>query len=433
MALEFRIEWEEAPGVRSPVAAATWARLEIHVGGHPVTRFWSERVKGVRTGVYGSVFPLARWMVRNWWHLLDEGIRHPEVLRGARGSQGEGRSWLERHNVLLARDGMAYPDLSIYREDEAVCARWVRDPDDVTTPGRFLGDGAKLLDRAEVQARMTEVVDCVLERSKELEDAEVRELRDDWQAVTASTANEPELCARLAGLGLDPYSEDLTESLEDLLSGDPGLPEFALQDLLAATTTEGLAGDLEVARTLLGSLPGPGSAALAPRADPFDPRPYRAGYERAEIVRRRLGLDPVEPVPDVNAVIERLLGVVATTWLEPAAVSGVEGAVHRNGSCSLSATDRSPQSRRFLLGRALHHWHFVVGGAGPVRLLTRAGDWQQSASRAFAAELLAPAAALSARLGHGDAWDSQVYEALAQEFQVSSRVIVHQIENHRLG
>lgn len=433
MPLEFRLEWEEAPGVRSPVAAATWARLEIHVDNHPVTRFWSERVKGVRTGVYGSVFPLARWMVKNWWHLLDEGIRHPEVLRGARGSQGEGRSWLERHNVFFAREGMAYPDLSIYREDEAVCARWVRDPDDVTTPGRFLGDGARLLDRAEVVAKMTEVVECVLERTKTLAEVEVGELRDDWQAVCASTANEPDLCARLAGLGLDPYAADLDEALEDLLAADPGLPEVALRDLLAATTTEGLAGDLEVARALLASLPSPGCSAVAVRGAPFDPRPYRAGYERAELVRRRLGIDAVKPVLDVDEVIERLLGDVAPTWLEPVAVSGVEGAVHRNGRCSLSATDRSPQSRRFLLGRALHHWQFVVGGAGPVRLLTRAADWQQSASRAFAAELLAPAAALSARLGQEDAWDEQVHAALAQEFQVSPRVIVHQIENHRLG
>ena len=65
-----------------------------------------------------------------------------------------------------------------------------------------------------------------------------------------------------------------------------------------------------------------------------------------------------------------------------------------------------------------------------MRLLTRANDWQQSASRAFAAELLAPAAALSGRLANACAWDQQ--GQLADEFQVSPMVIAHQIENHGL-
>lgn len=90
-------------------------------------------------------------------------------------------------------------------------------------------------------------------------------------------------------------------------------------------------------------------------------------------------------------------------------------------------------AKRFLRARALHHWRFVAAPGGGARLLTRASDYHQSASRAFAAELLAPAAALAERLEGRDAWDTNVHEELSEEFQVSAMVIAHQIENHGLA
>ncbi|MBN1609413.1 MAG: ImmA/IrrE family metallo-endopeptidase [Polyangiaceae bacterium] len=161
---------------------------------------------------------------------------------------------------------------------------------------------------------------------------------------------------------------------------------------------------------------------------PYDPRPYRAGYRRAEVLRQQLGFEPDSPVADITDLAKRLLG----DWM-PVVQSGVEGAVQRDGTCALVAGERSAPAQRFLLGRALHHWQFVTQGPSAVRLLTRANDWQQSASRAFAAELLAPAAALAARLEGRSAWDPQIHEELAREFQVSPMVIAHQIENHGLG
>jgi Zn-dependent peptidase ImmA (M78 family) len=109
----------------------------------------------------------------------------------------------------------------------------------------------------------------------------------------------------------------------------------------------------------------------------------------------------------------------------------LEAVVERNGALAMSAEERDPRGGRFLFARALHHWLFVDSTAHGPRLLTRGSDWQQAASRAFAAELLAPAEALQQRLerGQGD-WDADV--KLAEEFDVSPRVIVHQRDNHQL-
>ena len=85
--------------------------------------------------------------------------------------------------------------------------------------------------------------------------------------------------------------------------------------------------------------------------------------------------------------------------------------------------------------------HLFGANGGPVadmlaaaparRLVTPANTWDQQASRAFAAEFLAPASALAKHVA-GPVSFSDVDE-LGDEYRVSSLVIEHQIDNHQLG
>ena len=97
----------------------------------------------------------------------------------------------------------------------------------------------------------------------------------------------------------------------------------------------------------------------------------------------------------------------------------------------MSGFKRSPRATRFLEARALHHSLYATSAVAPRRLLTRGSDWQQAASRAFAAELLAPVAALAKRVAGSSGWDQT--DQLAEEFDVDPRVIAHQLENHGLA
>lgn len=433
--LEFRVEWEEAPGVRSPALAATWARIEISVDAHPVTRFWSSVTNAGRTGVYGSAFPLACWIARNWWNLLYEGLAAPEVLSGARRAHAHHHAWLERHNLVFAREGMAYPDLSIFREDDRLSARWVSDTERVTTPGRFLEEGTAQLDLAATQAALAQLVESVLARVEHVHEPSVQHLIDDWKAVETTSGDERELCIRLAALGLDPYAADLDTALEEQLS-DKQLPRDAvLRDLLAATTPSHLVADIAAIRELESNIAeisqGEHHAQFGLILNQYDPFPYCAGYQRASVLRRRLGLSDSEPASDLDAVINKAVGVDKLRFIPQPSSRSVEAVVQRNGACAMVGTERSERALRFLRARALHHWLFVTTPSSPRRLLTRANDWQQAASRAFAAELLAPAAALAAHLEGMVDWD--VEEQLADKFKVSHFVIGHQLENHGLA
>lgn len=65
--LNFKVDWERSPRVRDRLFRATWARLEIHArdGTREIclTDCVGEKSRSLRRGVYGSVFPVARWIV----------------------------------------------------------------------------------------------------------------------------------------------------------------------------------------------------------------------------------------------------------------------------------------------------------------------------------------------------------------------------------
>ena len=85
-----------------------------------------------------------------------------------------------------------------------------------------------------------------------------------------------------------------------------------------------------------------------------------------------------------------------------------------------------PDNQRFLNARSLYH--ALVTTRNSRRLVTDAFSWDQKASRAFAAELIAPQQALVARLS-GSYADSLKIESLSREFKVSTIVIEKQLEN----
>ena len=79
--IEFRVEWQDAPGVRDPVLARTWCRLTMDVDGQVVSRAIDHRSQSLRDGINGSALPLCSWMVENWWCLQHEAYRYHRPWR----------------------------------------------------------------------------------------------------------------------------------------------------------------------------------------------------------------------------------------------------------------------------------------------------------------------------------------------------------------
>jgi hypothetical protein len=440
--LELRIEWENAPGVKDIVLASTWARLEIWINGACATRVLDRRSRSERDGVYGSLFPLAEWIIENWWFLLHEAPRARQLSARRTVLAGTHR-WMQRHNLLTARDGGALPDLTIMRDGESVTLAWFEDPSTTDDrPVRFLTTGHVELAPNELQSNLSDFVNRVLERLGKAGDSETDRVRANWQELARSAEEERVLCERAARLGLDPYdADDLPDSrlalLEESLSK---LPESVIDDFLDAAK----ATDAEVAfqRIMAGTSVIDKHAgqpmALTGLSEKFQveatgAHPYEAGYRLARKFRETLGLGAEDPIPQLENIVASRLGWEPSIQCFDLADRHIKGLVglSKSGVPHVLATKTTSVGSRFLQGRALYDLISGRCSTGP-RLLTSAPVKAQAPGRAFAAELLAPSSALKARV-QGTLVEDEELDALAQEFNVSEQVIRHQLENHRIA
>ena len=462
--IRFRMEWQDAPGVRDPVLARTWCRLVIEAGGRLVTQAIDSRSESVRGGVYGSAFPLGRWIVENWWFLLNESYRFParyssrDLARVPRD-----RVWAQRHSLLAAREGGALPDLTLHRDDERkVVARWAPDGGGSDHPSLcFAGQGEEHLELADAERGLAEAVEAVMDRLEGFEEPEVSAFREDWAAITGATEQERRLCEWSARLGIDPFdpqelTNELAEALPKLVAGleaplrddllDAERPQTLHRDIEWLRRAESLAADAGSARhrePVLSGRSGRGPAgglaatrdleAVRSRVDAGTA--HDLGYRCAAAVRRHLSpMDGHEPIGDLDELLVRLGWAQSPSrTMEPEPESPLEGALTRSddGAPVAIVSDSGPDGNRFRLARSIFFRHFSRNRDADRRLVTEAHTREQRASRAFAAEFLAPAAGLSRRIG-GRVSRSEI-DDLAHHYGISPFVVSHQIQNHRLA
>ncbi|MDA1053161.1 MAG: hypothetical protein O3C40_22125 [Planctomycetota bacterium] len=434
-------EWNDAPGVKDPVLAATWARLEIKDESLPNPK-WPSRVirscaNSVDRGVYGSLFPLAEWIVENWWFLLHESCRVPDFISGRRLAEDPAqRAWVQRHNLLAAREGGALPDLTIFRDGNAIVLKWAPDPphDDRIWPVRFIEQGLLFAEPSDVERSLHQFVVAVLERLVGNSDASTERLRANWKAACESRHDEPELCSWSASMGLDSYDEDgLTDELVEVMqSRVSGLQPELRHDLVDTATGSSLLSDLD---WLDQALPLVSDSTGSSNGTPVKERKtaHDLGYERAATFRQHFSLSR-GVIPDLPALLHDNCG-----WPAPdQQILAIAGTTKINALIGKDPNDKPRMigpplghwAERFRLARALYFLPDATKSVCP-RLVTRSFTWDQRASRAFAAELLAPADALRAQVG--DVVYADDLEHLSHQFDVKPTLIEHQIRNHHLA
>ena len=459
------MEWQDAPGVRDTVLARSWCRLVIEAGGRLVTEAVHDASNSLRGGIYGSAFPLGRWIVENWWCLLNESYRFPTRYASRDLARTlPDRAWVQRHSLLAAREGGALPDLTLHRDEEKVVARWTPDGTaSIHPPLRFTGEGDIHLDVADAERGLAETVQAVMDRLDGSEEPEARAFRRDWAAITGATEQERRLCEWSARLGIDPFDpEELTDDLAGTLPGlvsdldaplrddllDAERPQTLQRDVEWLRRAEALAADAGSARNRAptfrtGSHPPPVGGLAAVRgsepahSDAGTGTAHGLGYACAASLRQHLSpADGHEPIGDMDEVLIRLGWAQSPSrTMDPEPGSPLEAAVTRSGDGAPVAvvgnaeTDRS--GHRFRLARSIFFRHFSRNREAGRRLVTEAHTREQRASRAFAAEFLAPAAGLSQHLG--GRVSSREIDELAHHYGIGAWLIGHQIQNHRLA
>jgi hypothetical protein len=435
MRLQIKQEWLDAPGVREPAEAATWAHLQLLVGGTPWSEVIDERVNARRDGIYGTMLPLAEWLADSWPRLQFER-RTP-----ARASGDAYWEWLGFHSLRAGREGGAVPDVRVrlVHRDRIEHTTQAEDKVPPGVPVRFIRSGRELLPVEEVFPELGRFVQATIERLKPLgSNARVERLVQRWKSAQTGSS------AELARLGLDDEVVDAAtkEAIASRLAiGDR---EFKLAVAEASATLDPI-DRLEEAQALLKTLPEPQGAgeqwAELERQfySPSLPRPWLTGWAAATEFRNQLHLQSDEVLgPSFGQFLAERCG-----WDEAYQVLPLGAQIGGVNTVHLKVMQRPPlvltsrgmkPARRFRLARALYH--FLFGGRPDGNSLVVDSPLMSedlSEANAFAAELLAPADRLRTSTPASGAWTQDLQHSVARALGVSPKVIGHQVRNRDLG
>lgn len=441
---QFRIDWEWANGEHVPVAshARTWAHLAIRVGDVCATRVADLKTRTVRDAVRVPLMPVAEWIVSNWWFVLHESP-HVHPIPSARSAGGSARDWFRRHNLLFAREGFPLPDVTLARADEDhVAVRLAPDPRPMGQyPVRFTEECDVLVTRREVREQLQALVEGVLAQLEGCEADDVLELREAWAALQLQTGDDRLLRVRAAALGLDGDDPaQVTDRMAEALVSDLAtLPESVVDDLLEVPfrlvhigqhvrwlerlrshveheRSRAPTVDVSAARRAVSAIKA--SAAIQPA--------YRTGWNLAAHARSSIfQLDAAAHGRDIDA---QLGSWILRVDAHDAGPPSLRGWVAANEAVTLALRSADEATERWVSARAF----CLVLLGGRERLVTDAQSWSQSVCRAFATELLAPAAYLRQRID-GDVVTDEDVRIIADELRAPRRAVEHQIQNHDIA
>jgi len=302
---------------------------------------------------------------------------------------------------------------------------------------KFLNSGSAIVDRRGFMQDCADLIDTVTQRSLD-HGINSTYLQDEWAAITAADDNESSFCEVSAGLGWDPYSLDedakdevitLSDKLGDLR--EEAVPVIDSVD--PSRDCEAIVGAIEAAKANLLPLDAALSCLISNQSKMMPP--WESGYLLAREARSDLNLNglPIATNESLASALNQTLDDLKRTTEPVEALDGlklVDGVVTRSasGTLSLGLKARGETSMRFLFCRALCE----AISSNQDALVTRGTTQRQQRNRAFAAEFLAPSQSLRERITHPIV-DGEQVEDLAEEFGVSTQVILNQINNHQIA
>jgi hypothetical protein len=418
MTLTVDFKWIDAGPSIDRLSATTMAEFALSVNGTRLTSHVDRQTHSHGNEITVPLYPLAEWIASWWWPLFYE--------YGEWNVEGDA-DYIERHDMAFAAAGFVYPSMLLqptgrfmeirsrgaprrHSPIEFIAAATAQIPiDDVK------GEFAKLIEAVIARLRVNGIVDTTLEC--------------DWEAIGRLSSDELAFSKAAGRFGIDPFDMggDDAAAIERLASVTDGSLVDDLFSLAPPRSAETL---LETIHDINRRIELEKSSPLWARLAAATPRfltpglPWEDGYSVARWVRGQMNLDGQPLVFDGDSSVamldldsesERLTAVVAAT----------------SPSCAVKAG--GGRARRFARARAVGN--FLMRTTQGPSLLTSMKTDQQARTRAFAAEFLAPADGIRQRLGTqvGQWIGEDTVDALADEFDVSSFVISHQVRNHQLG
>jgi hypothetical protein len=416
------VEWPAAPEAGGNAALdASIARFEMKAGTTSLTSFQTDDgTKGTHLTI--PTYYLVEWLAQNWWAFLYE----PRKLDSSE-AEAEFRS---RHWLGVARSGFALPDAMFVPSGPTieVVARssYLR-----FAQLGFIETGTSVVRTEDVRRQLSQFIDTILGRMSE-KGAANSEAHEAWSRVVETSPEEESYCRLIGAMGLSPYTEhpEIDQALDRIADS---ITTPVLEDLCEATTLTSFKRAAEFTGRISDVLAKTPSIDVEPFVKIAKPKDnmrqaYDWGYQAAAHARRAFGISEDDP----NGRIEffRKLGIdpKSTTDIGTAisTVFPIQAAVAREQK-QMKLALSSGTDKEFSTARA-SFLAWVSGDSS--RLVTTARTRQQRASRAFGAELLAPASYLKKRLGKERDVSPFTLDKVSTEIGVASTIVRLQAQNN---
>jgi hypothetical protein len=421
------IDWpKQAAGGGDPLLDASVGRLGIAVGDHQAASFKSDK-GDTGTEVTVPLYDFAEWIAENWWALLYE----PRKSEQSEDDFG----FRSRHWLGTARNGFALPDMWITPAGDTIEIS-ARDCYLRSSRVQFLEKFSSTATLENVRAELEEAVTQIIYHLNEAGFVDTA-AQNAWRLIAETKADEEFYCRLVGSLGLSPYERN--DALDELINFIANAidDEIFLIDLCQASDLTNLERLSRIASSVRQALPSSQSFSLDALSSvrmPTDSAPFawKWGLDATKQVRQNLGISERDPHGG-NAFFE-LIGLdpeldsaVCVTEEGNDAGHLAGGVFRQDTTLQLALVDAPPPQRRFSAARgAFLGW---LSKSNTSRLVTGARTRDQQASRAFAAEMLAPISYIRGRARGSTVSLSRIGE-IADELDVSAAVVQHQAENN---
>lgn len=421
--LAFHIEPWIASSVVDPLERETLAPLTIRAGAGAVavTEVYDYSAKTVREHINVPLYPLARWLVVNWWRLRWEASP-PSASRSA--------DWLEAHSMVAISGDTPWPPLAFSGDGESIQLSMLAEPSSDVATLRYTQSLNVEIPAVDFEAAVDELIDAVITRTGARHIGEqafnelVTELRNE-----RSNPEQAWICRQQAMAGLDPGSAP-PEWLVEVEKLRKTAGSSAGNELLA--TIPIVQGGLATVRECLDAI-AQSNALIDLRALPSlgvesTQLPWQRGAALAQALRQHMGIQSGRLE---QGVLNQLIGVelplpIRGTGNARAIEGGFRNGIN-GGKTSVLVGGRHLATQRFFIARLIAA-ALMSNSEQHLLPVTKAMTAFQKAERSFAQELLCPWLDLKAYVDEHGTDDDALVDA-AEHFEVSEYVVRNTLVN----
>lgn len=432
--LTFKYNWEDSGAVRGDELKATWSTFSIVFHDEIITEIVDQKSSSSKEHLYIPLYPLAEWIVINWWFLMYEPFTPEKYDR---------QEYEKRHNMAYAREGYALPFLAFQPIGDKIILSWKesRLPHHKV---KFINSGEATISLSSLYECLYDFVSSIIERL-ELKHISGTLLQREWEVIHQLDGEQKLFCQIAASTSVDPFGIDPTEA-NDIITTYNELPSQIAHDFFPSSHPRSIREEAKLTIDAIKKIQENEAdirqltkirREILSGGSP-NSLPWKEGYEAARELRNILSLNGnvLKDFSDIGKAFKITEGALEKTIIPfenklPITISAISG-LNKFKSPNLILGDMKNDSRKikFAYCRALYEYFF--SGQNDVYLVTRTYSETQKRNRAFAAEFLVPAEKLRQKIIYTSINDEFIDE-MADEFNVDSRVIRHQIENHQIA